>query len=82
MINHAHQAQNIRYIVTTFTKHKTYSHRTTDSITLQGYIERVMDSESCVERSYMERRFNIYSIIWRYPQLLEDILNAFEDIFK
>ena len=39
--------------------------------------------------SYMERHFNIYSIIWRFLQIFEDnfkwikdIFNSFEDIFK
>ena len=30
----------------------------------------------------MERRFNIYSIIWRYLQIFEDIFKWFVDIFK
>ena len=30
----------------------------------------------------MERRFNIYSIIWRYLQIFEDIFKWIKDIFK
>ena len=30
----------------------------------------------------MERRFNIYSIIWIYLQIFEDIFEWIEDIFK
>ena len=30
----------------------------------------------------MERRFNIYSIIWRYLQIIEDIFKWIKDIFK
>ena len=30
----------------------------------------------------MERRFNIYSIIWRYLQIFEDIFKWIKDIFE
>ena len=30
----------------------------------------------------IERRFNIYSIIWRYLQIFEDIFKWIKDIFK
>ena len=30
----------------------------------------------------MERLFNIYSIIWRYLQIFEDIFKWIKDIFK
>ena len=60
-------------------------HRTTESNTLQGYVEPVTDSERAYLKSsllYMERRFNIYSIIRRYLQIFEDILNSFEDYWN
>ena len=49
------------------------SHRTTESNTLQGYDKPVIDSEwGYLEISllYMERRFEIYRIIWRYLLIL------------
>ena len=53
------------------------THRTTESNTQQGYVNPVMDSERgyLIELSllYVECRLNIYSIIWRYLQLFEDI---------
>ena len=55
---------------------KASPHRTTKSNTLQGYVISVMDSErGYLEYSllYMERRFNIYSIICRYLQLFDDV---------
>ena len=51
----------------------TVSHRPTESNTVQGYVKPVMDSERVnLELSllYMERRLNVYSIIWRYLQFL------------
>ena len=30
----------------------------------------------------MERRYNIYSNIWRYLQIIEDIIKWIKDIFK
>ena len=35
-----------------------------------------------IETKPMERRFNIYSIIWRYLQIFEDIFKWIKDIFK
>ena len=65
--------------------HLSTTHRATESNTLQEYVTSVMDSDKGnLELSlvYMERRFNIYSIIWGHLQLIDDIFHIFEDIFN
>ena len=52
-----------------------WSHRTTKSNTLQGYVTPVMNSEMGYFDMSMERHFNIYSNIWRCLRIIDNIFN-------
>ena len=62
---------------------------TSQATIFQLYVWRHIDVQATtgemqfIEYLYsMERRFNIYSIIWRYLQIFEDIFKWIKDIFK